>query len=64
METEMDKVKRKRRHYCFYCGKDIGEWDRRYCDPLDTCGEQECDREARNAVAQERAEAHEQLDRD
>lgn len=51
------------RHYCFNCGEDIGEKDR-FSDPLDTCGRPECNREARNAFEAERAEAHEQLDRD
>ncbi len=52
-----------RRHYCFNCGEDIGERDR-FSSTMDDCGKVECVREARNAFAQERAEAHEQLDRD
>lgn len=52
-----------RRHHCFNCGEDLGEWDR-FSDNLDTCGNNDCLREARNAYAQERDEAHEQLDRD
>lgn len=52
-----------RRHHCFNCGEDLGEWDR-FCEQLDTCGASECNREASAAMAQERAEAHEQLDRD
>ena len=52
-----------RRHHCFYCGADLGPWDR-FCDRLDTCGSRECDREARNAARAERDEAHEQLDHD
>lgn len=47
---------------CFHCGDDIGvyaDYDR-----LDTCGKQECEREASNEVRQRRDEAHEQLDRD
>ncbi len=52
-------------HYCFNCGEEIGiyEGKQRQRD-MDTCGKQECDREARDALAQEREEAHEQLDRD
>lgn len=53
-----------RRHHCWNCGKDMGPWDRRYCDSRDTCGDRECDRHARQAEEQERDEAHEQLDRD
>lgn len=52
-----------RRHHCFNCGEDIGAWDR-FCEQLDTCGKPECNREARDAYAQEREEAHERLDRD
>jgi len=51
------------RHHCFNCGADLGEKDR-WSSPLDDCGAPECAREARNAYAQERDEAHEQLDRD
>lgn len=50
----------KMRHCCV-CGKDIGVyagWDR-----YDTCGELECDREVRHQLEYERAEAHEELDR-
>jgi hypothetical protein len=51
------------RHYCYYCGEDIGEKDR-FSDRLDDCGSPECSRQARNDAAAERDEAHEQLDRD
>jgi DNA-directed RNA polymerase subunit N (RpoN/RPB10) len=47
---------------CFNCGRDIGvyaDYDRR-----DTCGSQECERQARHDEQSERDEAHEQLDRD
>ena len=50
-----------KRHHCFYCGEDLGEWDR-FSDRLDDCGAPECARDARNAALQEREEAHEQLD--
>lgn len=53
-----------KRYVCWNCGKDMGEWDRRYCDSTDTCGAQECERAARAARDQERDEAHVQLDRD
>ena len=55
------KVMGKMRH-CFNCGQAIGvyvEWDR-----LDTCGQMECEREARAERAEQRAEAHDRLDRD
>jgi len=52
-----------RRHTCYYCGDDIGQWDR-FSDRFDTCGRPECEREARDAAYAEREEAHEQLDRD
>jgi hypothetical protein len=48
--------------HCFNCGEELGRY--RCHDPLETCGKPECDREARNAYAAEREEAHEQLDRD
>lgn len=51
----------KTRH-CFNCGETIR--DSAYYDRFDTCGARECEREARDAQAQERSEAHEQLDRD
>lgn len=53
-----------RRHYCSYCGDDMGEWDRRYSDHNDTCGKPECEKWSRDQARQERDEAHEQLDRD
>lgn len=59
-----EQQKPKRRYCCAYCGKDMGEWDSRYCESTDTCGEQECERWGRDARAGEREEAHEQLDRD
>jgi hypothetical protein len=56
----MPRVAKQR--YCFNCGEDIGiyaDYER-----TDTCGKQECEREARDMLRQERDEAHEQLDRD
>ena len=47
---------------CFNCGEELGR--SRYRDPHDTCGRQECEREARNAERGEREEAHERLDED
>jgi hypothetical protein len=50
--------------HCFNCGEELGILSSADYEPLDTCGKRECDREARDAMAVERAEAHEQLDRD
>lgn len=51
-------------HYCFYCGEELGmfEWKQRQRD-MDTCGKRECEREARQCAAEEREQAHEELDR-
>jgi hypothetical protein len=51
----------KMRH-CFNCGADLGVYAD--FDPLDNCGERECMRAAADAEAQEREDAHEQLDQD
>ena len=51
----------KMRH-CFFCGEEYGA-SADY-DQYDTCGKAECEREARDAIAAERFEAHEQLNRD
>ncbi len=48
--------------HCFNCGKETGI--HAYWEATDTCGARECEREARYARDAERAEAHEQLDRD
>lgn len=50
-------------HYCFNCGAELGMVDgkQRQRD-MDTCGEQDCEREARDELAAEREQAHEQLD--
>ena len=53
-----------KRQHCAYCGDDMGVWSRVYSRPNDTCGKPECERWSRDAEAAERAEAHEQLDRD
>lgn len=52
----------KKMRHCFNCGAELGVYAD--YDPLDTCGANECEREARIAVSQQRDEAHEQLDRD
>ena len=48
--------------HCFYCGEELGVYAD--YDPLDTCGAQECQRAASDALRSERDEAHERLDRD
>ena len=53
-----------RRSYCYNCGEDLGEWDRRYSDQFDTCGKSECNRAVADDMAAARDAAHEQLDRD
>lgn len=50
--------------YCWYCGAELGVIERRYYDRMDTCGQRECERAARDALSEERDEAHERLDRD
>lgn len=51
------------RSHCYNCGEDLGPRDR-FSDQFDTCGKVECDRVVRDDLAQQREEAHEQLDRD
>lgn len=50
-----------RMRHCFNCGDEIGEYAD--YDRLDDCGKLECSRAARDAMAEEREEAHERLDR-
>jgi hypothetical protein len=47
--------------YCFNCGDALGQYVD--YDALDTCGKNECNREARNANAENRQNAHDELDR-
>lgn len=49
--------------YCFYCGEELGVYDD-FGERYETCGKRECERAARDSQAQEREEAHEQLDRE
>lgn len=51
-----------RMHHCFNCGEELGMSTDR--DQFDTCGKQECARAARDALQEERDDAHERLDRD
>jgi hypothetical protein len=57
------EVKGKQRH-CLNCGADMGFVEDRFWDRLDVCGAEECNRAQRDAYAQEREQAHENLDRD
>lgn len=54
----------KKMRHCFNCGAELGLYSSAEYDPRDTCGQSECDREARNSIAEERDEAHRQLDQD
>ena len=45
-----------RRHHCFWCNADIGEYSADECDDLDTCGAAECEREARAEAREQRIE--------
>lgn len=49
-------------HHCFNCGKELGVYAD--YDPLDTCGANECNREARNAIEDARQAAHDRVDND
>lgn len=53
----------KKLQYCCYCGKELGVYDAPPFN-LDTCGAKECERFAAEMDAQDRAEAHEKLDRE
>lgn len=50
--------------FCWHCGTSMGFIENRYYDRTDVCGSSECNRALQDAYAEERAEAHEQLDRD
>ena len=50
--------------FCWVCGASMGVIENKHFDHRDTCGKQECERETRYTDNMERAEAHEQLDRD
>ena len=52
----------KKMQFCYFCGEELGIYDKPHRG-RDTCGKSECNREARNDEAQERFDAHEELDR-
>jgi len=62
MNKSDDNKKPPIRRFCFNCGEELGRYKDH--DRYDTCGKPECDREANYEIRAERAEAHEQLDRD
>jgi hypothetical protein len=49
---------------CEYCGDDLGGDVEKWPGEIVVCGKRECVRYERDCHAEERAEAHEQLDRD
>lgn len=49
---------------CEYCGDDLGYEADKMPGEFIVCGKRECAREERDFYAQQREEAHEQLDRD
>ena len=50
--------------HCWNCGAPMGAIENKYYDSRDTCGSNECEREAAYQREVERGEAHERLDRD
>lgn len=54
---------KERMQYCFNCGAELGIYRPEPGD-IECCGKRECMREMRDAYAQEREEAHEDLDRE
>jgi hypothetical protein len=58
--TKATKERLARERFCYYCGDSMGvyaDYDR-----YDTCGQPKCDREVRDAIMEEREEAHRELD--
>lgn len=49
--------------FCWVCGVSMGFIENRYYDRMDSCGATECAREERDAHAEEREEAHRDLNR-
>ena len=56
-------MRERKKQYCFNCGEYLGEY-RSYPGDLDTCGELECEREARYALESERAERYYEAEAD
>lgn len=55
-------MKTPKMRHCFNCGEELGVYAD--YDPMDDCGKRECVRAAQDSYAQERQDAHDQLDRD
>ena len=47
---------------CWNCGDDMGFIEDRYYDRTDVCGKIECSRAQRDAIAEERQDAHDAVD--
>lgn len=63
VDGERDHARKGSERHCANCGASMGFIENRHYDRRDTCGARECEREARDEQAAERADAHEQLDR-
>ena len=55
-------MKLARMRYCFNCGSELGCYAEH--DPLDNCGRRDCQRAVRDVLREERASAHDRLDRE
>lgn len=51
----------KKMQNCCWCGEELGVYDAPY-NHADTCGNRECDREARGMHEEQREQAHHDLD--
>ncbi len=55
-----EEMSEPRERFCPYCGESMGILD--YVEKYDSCGKQECAREARNQLEADREEAHREVD--
>ena len=62
MERNPDQPHPGKVRHCWNCGADMGFIENRHYDRMDTCGSRECERAAGDAFAEEREEAHRQVD--
>ena len=60
METKKSTAKMR---HCFNCGVELGLYEDKHYDKLDTCGHPTCERKVREMLRAEQDEAHEKLDR-
>ena len=56
-------MKKARMQHCDYCGEDMGVFVK-VSGEINSCGKRECEQYARDADAEQRENAHGQLDRD